>query len=243
METVSSLLIHLIHRLADGTLQSDNADGIQLISKYLRNSTNPSTIELIQEFSPFVFQHSVDEAYKIFTLSEISTESIYQFILQLFDSLPDEKRSIYRTKYIKYLIMMTHLEDPSLNTEYLHILLTELEQLAQDTNSSFDSVKIDDIPAAIKDKRMEFFTQLKTNRYYNIETILSEISNQPLYFERVTLLLRLGRYKEALQIVVNELRSISYACECCVKYSKGEKQEEDPWKILLTILFTEEDEE
>ena len=67
-------------------------DGILLISKYLRNSKDESTIQLIKEFSPFVFSQSVEEAYKIFTLGEVSTESIYQFVLAMFDTLSEEQR-------------------------------------------------------------------------------------------------------------------------------------------------------
>lgn len=242
METVSTFPA-LLTRLAEGSISEEGIDGVLLISRYLRNATEPTTLQLIKEFSPFIFDHSIDEAYKIFTLSEVSTEPIYQFILDLLDSLPEEKRVVYRTKYVKYLVMMTHIKEPRLNTEYLQILLAELVEKAAETQATLDSVKLDEIPAGIKDKRMDFYTLLISNAFYDAVTILESIGEKPLWFERIVLLSKLGRFEEALRLTINELKSIKYACECCLKFAEMEcGKEQDPWKILLEILFKEEDE-
>lgn len=234
----------LLCSITEGQLKEDGVDGIQLISKYLRNSSSPSTIQLIQQFGSFIFEHSVDEAYKVFTLSEVSTDSIHDFILSLFDTLPDEKRKVYRTKYVKYLVMMTHLEEPLLNTEYLQILLAELEACATENNVNFNCVKLEDTPAVIKDKRIEFYTVLKSNQYYDAQTLLDTIGEKPLWFEKIVLLSKLNRFAEAIRIVINELKSIKFACECCSKFATHEgSKDNDPWKILLELLFKENDEE
>ena len=136
---------------------------------------------------------------------------------------------------------MTHLEDKDLNTEYILIIFDELKEKAVETGEDFGSLKLDDIPAGIKDRRLEFYSLLKTNNFYDAVVIYNVIRDLPLWFERITLLAKLGHYREALELTITELRSITYACDCCVKFGQKPNQKEDPWKILLELLFKEED--
>ena len=220
--------------LGEGSLSEEGVDGIGLTCRFLRNRTESDTLALIQEFTPWIMDRNPDEGYKVFIFGEVSTVPIYAFVL---GELERVGATNYRSSYIQYLVVMNHVEDAALTTEFIleriHLLLRQV----QEQDLDMDVSKLSDTPPAVRDSRGQIVSFLENNPSYDAARVLSEIEETSLYFEKVIVLARLGRYEESLRIVVYQLRSISYACSCCARFPASS------WYLLIRILFSEQDEE
>lgn len=221
-------------QLGEGSLQEEGVDGLSLTCKFLRNRTEPDTLELIQEFIPWVMDRNPDEGYKVFIFGEVSTVPIYKFVLHEIDRIASTS---YRSSYIQYLVVMNHVDDSALTTEYIVERLRLLLQQVREQGLDVNVPTLSETPSSVRDQREQIMTFLRNNKSYDASAILSEIEDSSLFFEKVLVLARLGRYEDSLRIVIYELRSVAYACDCCQQFPPSS------WYLLIRLLFSEEDEE
>lgn len=230
-------------RLGEGQLQEDGVDGLRRSCRLLRSRAGEDALQLLQEFAPWVLRCAPEEGLKLFTLGEVSTVPIAAFVLELLQSLEEPQRSEFRAKYVRYLVVMHRVDTPAVNTEFVLERLAQLQALAEQQGVSLAVEKLEDTPAACRDLRAEILQFLETNAWYDPAAVLDAIAEKPLVFERIVVLARLRRFEEALRLVLNELRSVAKACECCRRFSQRVPEGvESPWRTLLRLLFSEEDE-
>lgn len=226
--------LQLWRELGEGALREDGVDGVSLTCQFLRNRTEADTLELMRAFLPWVMDRNPDEGYKVVIFGEVSTVPIASFVLRELDRVG---ASNYRSSYIQYLVVMNHVDDPALTTEFIveriHLLLRQVQEHALDLAVP----RMADTPSLVRDQRGQILSFLENNQSYDAAQVLREIEDASLFFEKVVVLGRLGRYEESLRIVVYELKSISYACSCCAKFPASS------WYLLIRILFSEQDEE
>lgn len=164
-------------------------------------------------------------------------------MLELLQGLAEPQRSEFRARYVQYLVVMHRVDTPAVNTEYVLDRLAQLQALAEQRGVSLAVEKLEDTPAACRDLRTEILQFLETNAWYDPAAVLETIAEKPLVFERIVVLARLRRYSDALRLVLNELRSVTMACDCCRRFSqRAPTGTESPWRTLLALLFGEEDE-
>ena len=226
--------LQLWRELGEGALREEGVDGVSLTCQFLRNRTETDTLELMRAFLPWVMDRNPDEGYKVVIFGEVSTVPIAGFVLS---ELERVGASNYRSSYIQYLVVMNHVDDPALTTEFIleriHLLLRQV----QEHDLDMAVARVADTPSLVRDQRGQILSFLENNQSYDASQVLAEIDASALFFEKVVVLGRLGRYEESLRIVVYELKSISYACSCCAKFPASS------WYLLLRILFAEQDEE
>ena len=231
----------MTNRLGEGEVQEEGVDGLKRTCQLLRSRVEDDTLSLLQEFAPWVMRKAPEEGLKLFTLCEVSTAPIASFVLSLFQEVEEPQRSEFREKYIRYLVVMHHVADRALNTEYVMNRIKRLLAAAEQTGVDLVVDRVEETPAPCKEARSEIMQFLETNSLYDPGTVFQAIAEKPLIFERIVVLAKLGRFKEALQLVLNDLRSVTMACECCRRFSMSSAKENNPWCILLELLFSEED--
>lgn len=224
-------------------MQEEGVDGLKRTCQLLRNRVEDDALSLLQEFAPWVMKKAPEEGLKLFTLSEVSTAPIASFALSLLQEVEEPQRSEFREKYIRYLVVMHHVEDAALNTEYVLNLIKRLLVAAEQAGVDLVVDRVEETPAPCREARSEIMQFLETNALYDPAAVFQAIAEKPLVFERIVVLAKLGRFREALQLVLNDLRSVNMACECCRRFSAASTKENNPWCILLELLFGEEDEE
>ena len=217
-------------QLGEGELKEENVDGLKKSCDYLRSSQNKN-VELILQFAPWIIQYNPDEGYRLFTDAVTSSASVYDCVLKL---LPD---SVYRQKYIDYCVTILQLHVPELATEYAHHLIENLLKQVEDRGLTVNVIVFDETPQEVKSLRRRLLLFLQRNKDYDAESVYGSLSQVPLYFEQVTVLVRLQRYREALHLLLYTLRSVKLACECCISI------DQEGWRMLLEMLFNEKEEE
>ena len=211
------------------------------------NKDEKEVLELMVEFTPWMFAINPKRVFLIFTQAFTSTASIYQSVLNILSSTRNEDEkddglNPYRIQYIDHCVNVLGIHDVELATEYACYLIEEECRLARMNEVDLGiCTMMKDTPACIQSHREKVLDYLKSNGDYESEKAWLLIENgnhdHDLWLEKVALLNRMKRYDEALTIILNELRSIGMACECC------EEGGDDCWRILLNKLFYEEDEE
>lgn len=226
--------LRIWRELGEGALREEGADGVQLTCRFLRRRTEPDTLALMEEFLPWVMERNPDEGYKVVVLGEVSTVPIQAFVLA---ELARVGATGYRASYIEYLVVMNHVDDPALTTEFVRERIRRLLAQARAQQLQLDVARLADTPAPLREQREQIVSFLESDRAYDAQKVLQDVEDAPLLFEKVLLLGRLRRVEEALRIVVYQLRSIAYACSCCARFAGG------AWELLIRILFAEQDEE
>ena len=236
-------MVPVKHRLGEGALQEEDVDGLRRSCRLLRSLAGEDALELLQEFAPWELRAAPEEGLKLFTLGEASTVPIAPFVLELLQGLAEPQRSEFRARYVQYLVVMHRVDTPAVNTEYVLDRLAQLQALAEQRGVSLAVKKLEDTPAACRDLRTEILQFLETQAWSDPAAVLETIAEKPLVFERIVVLARLRRYSDALRLVLNELRSVTMACDCCRRFSqRAPTGTESPWRTLLALLFGEEDE-
>lgn len=190
-------------------------------------------LKLMLEFTPWMLAIAPEKVFTIFTQAAVSTASIYQSVLALFPAESD-----YHIRYVDHCVNTLRIPDEKLATEFAcHLLQQELSIVEANTVDLTMCLSMKDTPSCLRKHRSVVLTYLKENQNYSNEEVWNAIEATALWFEKVILLNRMKRFDEAISILLNELRSIRYACEFC------QEGGQPAWEILLKKLFYEEAEE
>lgn len=222
--------LSLWQQLGEGELQEENVDGLKRSCEYLRSEQNED-IQMILRFAPWILKQNPEEGYRLFTDAACSSAPVYDRVLEL---MTDPS---YHQKYIAYCVTVLQLHVPVVATEYVQDLIRDLLKQVDEQALSVDVTVFDETPQEVKPQRQRLLLFLQRNEDYDAESVYTSLVQVPLYFEQVTVLIRLGRYGEALHLLLYTLRSVKLACECCM----GADQE--AWRLLLKMLFNEKEEE
>ncbi|KAJ3076345.1 Vam6/Vps39-like protein [Podochytrium sp. JEL0797] len=213
------------------------------IEAYLQKLDINAHINLFTEFVEPVFERSVQDGMSVFIdrYEEIPLKT-YLKILAFFE----HKSPVLETQYLEHLIQKVKSEQPEFHDRLVLLYLQELvdTMAVMDGNPPQTGGRVlemedgDDINAEFYEMRKRLVVFLESSRWYRPERIVSLFPEDVLLEERTTVLGRLKRHTEALEICVGKLANYELAERYCeIHYSPSDTTSKDIFITLLSLLL------
>ncbi|KAI9356565.1 CNH domain-containing protein [Zopfochytrium polystomum] len=213
---------------------------VRTVVKYLLKLDMQTHLDMIIEFAEPVIERDLEAGLQIFVqrYDELPQKS-YQRILDFLERLsPVLERGYLEHIFDELLDRSPELHD-RLVFNYLRAIMLHLAKssdgLDVGTGSDDEAVLSVARPDSVRSKLRKF---LEESTYYRAERILALFPEDALLEERATLLSRVGRHQEALEIYVDRLHNFELAQSYCDRhYSPSDAAAADIYYHLLVLFL------
>ena len=143
-----------------------------------------------------------------------------------------------RRTYLEFVVYDQGSQDGSLSTDLAMLYINAVLALRECGGSALRRNNAGTEPGELGQVRSKSLKFLRENRYYDVKEILDTITATELYEERIILLNRMGKHREALRIFVYKTNDVGAAVTYCQTYSPPRSEDPTRTRSLFLLLVS-----